>query len=72
MTDFVDNSDDVSDQLDRLTQLSHRAVREAQATSRILNVPNVYSINGRLYYECADGELRPTTLDEYRQILRDQ
>jgi len=36
------------------------AVEEAQAESRRLGVPNVYTINGRIYYELPDGELTLT------------
>jgi hypothetical protein len=72
LTKSPDESHNGTDQMDRLVRLGQQAVRDAQDESRRLGVPNVYSINGRLYYECADGELRPTTLDEYRQILRDQ
>lgn len=46
--------------LDELVRLAGIAVRNAQAESRRLGVPNVYSINGRLYYETPDGELSTT------------
>lgn len=49
-------SRDQSDHLDRLVQLARRAVREARRRSHELNVANVYSIDGRLYYEHPNGE----------------
>jgi hypothetical protein len=42
-------------------RIGSRAARKAQAESRRLNVPNVYSHNGSLYYELPDGRL--TTVD---------
>jgi len=44
-------------------RIGNRAVRKAQEESRRLGVPNVYSINGILYYERPDGTL--TTEDPY-------
>lgn len=46
-------------------RIGNRAVRKAQEESRRLGVPNVYSINGTLYYERPDGRL--TTEDPYRK-----
>ena len=43
--------------IDELVRLGSIAVDDAQAESRRMGVPNVYSINGRLYYETATGEL---------------
>ena len=54
------NSKDTSDYLDRLIQLGRQAVRDAQQRSRDMGVANVYSINGRLYYEHPSGELSLT------------
>jgi len=42
---------------DEVFRTAKRAVREAQEESRRLGVPNVYSINGILYYELPNGEL---------------
>jgi hypothetical protein len=52
--------------IDELVRLGSIAVHEAQNESRRLSVPNVYSINGRLYYETATGEL--STSDPYVDI----
>ena len=46
--------------LDEIVRIGRRAVRKAQADSRKLGVPNVYSINGFLYYELPSGELSRT------------
>jgi hypothetical protein len=59
MIDTID-SEDTSDHLDRLIQLGRQAVRDAQQRSRDMGVANVYSIDGRLYYELPSGELSLT------------
>ena len=46
--------------LDELIRLGSIAVSEAQDDSRRQGVPNVYSINGRIYYETPTGELSAT------------
>ncbi len=38
-------------------RIGNRAVRRAQEESRLMNVPNVYSHNGTLFYELPDGSL---------------
>jgi len=40
-----------------LLRIGNRAVREAQEESRRLGVPNVYSLNGKVYYELPNGEI---------------
>ncbi|MCG8653795.1 MAG: hypothetical protein MI861_28410 [Pirellulales bacterium] len=42
---------------DELIRLGSIAVTQAQNESRRLGVPNVYSINGRIYFETPTGEL---------------
>jgi len=49
--------------IDEILRVGNRAVANAQDESRRLGVPNVYSINGRLYYETSVGEL--STTDPY-------
>ena len=49
--------------IDEIVRVGNRAVANAQDESRRLGVPNVYSINGRLYYETSTGEL--STTDPY-------
>jgi hypothetical protein len=49
--------------IDELLRIGSMAVSKAQEESRQMGVPNVYSINGRLYYETPTGEL--STSDPY-------
>ena len=49
--------------IDELLRIGSLAVSKAQQESRQVGVPNVYSINGRLYYETPSGEL--STSDPY-------
>ena len=46
--------------IDEIVRLGNRGVARAQENNRRLGVPNVYSINGRLYYEKSNGELSAT------------
>ena len=43
--------------MDELMRVCRAAVREAQADSRRLGVPNVYQIGDRIVYELSSGEL---------------
>jgi len=52
-------------QAGEMLRIGSRAVRKAQEESRRLNVPNVYSHNGTLYYELPDGRL--TTTDPFEK-----
>ena len=62
--------------IDELVRQGSIAVDKAQDESRRLGVPNVYSINGRLYYETRTGELSvsdpgvnaPETGDERKSL----
>jgi hypothetical protein len=49
--------------IDELIRLGTIGVAQAQDDSRRLGVPNVYSINGRIYYETRTGEL--SAIDPY-------
>ena len=40
-----------------LQRIGNRAVQEAQEESRRLGVPNVFSRNGKVYYELPNGEI---------------
>ncbi len=40
-----------------MQRIGSRAVRKAQEESRRLGVPNVYSLNGKLYFELPNGEI---------------
>lgn len=46
--------------IDQLVRIGNAAVAKAQEESRRMGVPNVYSINGRIYYETPTGELSAT------------
>ena len=41
-----------------LLRIGNRAVKKAQEENRKKGIPNVYDINGHLYYELPNGELR--------------
>ena len=40
-----------------LLRIGNRAVKRAQMENRKKGIPNVYSHNGKLYYELPNGEL---------------
>jgi len=40
-----------------LLRIGNRAVKRAQEENRKRGIPNVYSYNGKLYYELPNGEL---------------
>jgi hypothetical protein len=46
--------------IDEIVRIGNAAVAKAQEESRRMGVPNVYAINGRIYYETPTGELSPT------------
>ena len=56
-------SQEVYERFIAFERIGNRAVRKAQEESRRLGVPNVYSINGTIYYERPDGTL--STEDPY-------
>ena len=62
--------------LDDILRIGRRAVRRAQEDSRRLGIPNVYSLNGLLYYELPTGELTRTdpweSMDSARNKGMDQ
>ena len=43
-----------------MMRIFRTAVLKAQEESRRLGVPNVYSINGKIYFEMPDGEITQT------------
>ncbi len=40
-----------------MLQIANRAAKKAQEENRKKGIPNVYDINGHLYYELPNGEL---------------
>jgi hypothetical protein len=59
MSDVLDNIETFR-RADELICVLRSAARKAQAESRHLGVANVYSLNGRLYYELPSGEYSQT------------
>jgi hypothetical protein len=55
---------EVYEKVQKYTRLGNRAAREAQEENRRRGIPNVYSINGILYWELPDGTLSRT--DPYK------
>ena len=55
---------DVYREISEVQRIVSRAVQKAQEESRRLGVPNVYCINGVIYYELPSGEL--STTDPYQ------
>ena len=53
-------SSDTYATIDQIVRVGNVAVAKAQEESRRMGVPNVYSINGRIYYELPNGELSAT------------
>jgi putative addiction module component (TIGR02574 family) len=51
---------EVYEKIQELIRLGNRAAHEAQEENRRLGIPNVYSINGVLYWELPNGELSRT------------
>lgn len=58
--------------IDEIVRIGNRAVAKAQERNRRLVVPNVYSINGRLYYETSTGELSASDPFDYRECATEQ
>jgi hypothetical protein len=51
--------------IQELIRIGNRGVHQAQEESRRRGIPNVYSINGIIYYELPNGEL--TREDPYNR-----
>jgi hypothetical protein len=51
---------EVYEKVQELTRIGNRAARAAQEENRRRGIPNVYSINGVLYWELPDGTLSRT------------
>ena len=58
---------------EEIKEIGNRAVQKAQAESRRLGVPNVYSINGVIHYERPDGTLTTEDpYDEWQRFIKEQ
>lgn len=64
MVDITSDAE-ITRKIERFNQIGSRAVRQAQEESRRMGVPNVYAIDGTLYWELSNGELSQT--DPYQQ-----
>jgi hypothetical protein len=51
---------------DEIIRAGHNAVRNAQKENLKMGIPNVYSRNGKLYYELPSGEITSETPDIYK------
>lgn len=54
----------------KLLQIGNRAVAKAQEENRRLGLPNVYSKNGRLYFELPDGRITDQLPPEMKERLK--
>lgn len=50
-------ADDVIRRGQEMQKIGNRAVRKAQEENRRLGLPNVYSQNGKIFYELPDGTI---------------
>ncbi|MCH8208373.1 MAG: hypothetical protein IIA62_04875 [Nitrospinae bacterium] len=48
---------DIYEEAFEFQRIANRAVKRAQEENRKRGIPNVYSYNGKLYYELPNGEL---------------
>ena len=55
---------------DMVLRIGKRAVKEAQARSLKNGVPNVYSRNGKPYFELPSGEITSVVPEEYKDIYK--
>lgn len=62
-------SDETLRRGEKLFRIGQRAVKAAQEENRRLGIPNVYSINGILYYELPNGEL--SREDPYQEPIQE-
>ena len=51
---------------DEIIRAGNNAVRNAQKENLEMGIPNVYSRNGKLYYELPGGEITSETPDIYK------
>jgi len=55
---------------DMVLRIGKKAVKEAQARSLRNGVPNVYSRNGKPYFELPSGEITSVIPDEYKECYK--
>jgi len=54
----------------KLLQIGNRAVAKAREENLRLGLPNVYSKNGRLYFELPDGRITDQLPPEMKERLK--
>lgn len=52
--------------------IGRRAAHKAQQENRVKGIPNVFSINGIIYYELPNGELSTTDPDPHGEVNLDR
>ncbi|MGA1847595.1 hypothetical protein [Deferribacter abyssi] len=51
-----------------ILRIGNKAVKEAQKESLKKGIPNVYSLNGVIFYQLPDGTITINQPDEYKKI----
>jgi hypothetical protein len=67
------NSKEPSKRAYEIWRIANTAVKKAQQRNRELGIPNVYSFNGKLYYENKDGDLvKGSPFKDLQQYSQDE
>jgi len=51
-----------------ILRIGNKAVKEAQIDSLKRGIPNVYSLNGVIFYQLPDGTITTEQPEEYKKI----
>ncbi|KAA0259126.1 hypothetical protein FHQ18_03955 [Deferribacter autotrophicus] len=51
-----------------IVRIGNRAVKKAQKESLEMGIPNVYSLNGVIFYQLPDGTITTDQPEEYKKI----
>ncbi len=52
-----------------IKRIADSAVRKAQEENRNNGIPNVYSLNGKIFYELPDGTITDVQPDVYKNFV---
>ncbi|TAE31150.1 MAG: hypothetical protein EAZ92_03120 [Candidatus Kapaibacterium sp.] len=52
-----------------IKRIADGAVRKAQEENRKNGIPNVYSLNGKIFYELPDGTITDVQPDVYKNFV---
>ncbi len=52
-----------------IKRIADIAVRKAQEENRRNGIPNVYSLNGKIFYELSDGTITDVQPDVYKNFV---